>query len=969
MANNHFKVTIDGKDYTRHTPFPIKWQQTLDQTLDYSRIDMKAMTDKIFTPLTPVEILMTDRNGTEVTLNQLMSTDAAREVPVQSSNYNHEMYLIEQTKELEGIVVEALTFTNDLGRNYASEKFPIEPTTTFYRGEGATLPDMQPDEETINKIKAKKDPIKVGKEFTFPSWNSMWIRIPPYISDWMVWVISPSNKVLKYEGDYYDKPWYPIPSANLDPNDLTIMLEEEGTYKAIYEVNYMNSSTSDLPRPTYGTRVEFSFRVVKNEDPLPKWNITSVINRILDLAEPHLAQTQPRYHLNAQQAEEFAQIDAFDFIDTPEFMLPSGTLREDLDIIGGYIHGIARLNGNEISYDMLDGTEQAELYTKKHPYVESTYSQDIESYCSSLDSTVDNFVCMLDEAQGTIADPYYDGYKTVRTETIYARIEAGNMFISTQMPIQQLKSVKVGFVDGVTERVGDITPYIFESAEYARLSSYSGVYPTSKAYALYYTQGEKNIYGLNFKVPDATGGVFQNYAITNIINAVAGVNNSSYDYPLLSFQVEYIPIFRARVQQSKQYIGDISAPRSLCYNQGSNLVETRYYGENMKGNVARMGTVDRMMIFNLRDFSLLPKLGQMWGDDYYISQIVCELLPEYLKCQISLSKDFNRLSQYIGINSVKRFYEVSEKQAYARDMKYVDYVVIGDEVEQDTTLANIENVVETFTQSGDTHSVSHVIAQGVNDDGSDGGFATVLLPVVSAALGDAMFFTCSYEDNYSAGSQAVSESAGGVSGIFTNGVAYGGYYGRFPSLKFEFYAGQAAPTRDSERTIGKALPAWNWGFPSGAVISTPGDNPLRVDKNGAEIPSLTYMLEAVTNRKSYIIGSALARNCPLVRGTDTTRTASLYILPKRISKFAARVSLSEATKVTDYTNGSNITVSGKQAKFADFTANTDGAAWVIVTSSGELLFGSNEPVAAGETVSMPYITLRHDIYNLGGNNQ
>ena len=948
MANfNTFKVTIGNKDYTRHVPFPLKWQEALDETLDYSRINLKQLKTPVFTPFTPITITMTDKKGHVKELNQFISTDSATEKPVGSGKYNHDMYQIEQTKLLEGIVVDALTFTNDLGRNYTANALIIDGSFIS----GSFEPDFKPS--------VYVSPIKKGADFTilpardlvYKRWQyNMYVEYslsrngePPIIK-------KPESGYLNFDTQ-----------KGITVNDLA-MGEYTLTYR-LYTRDITNRQESIF---------EYVFNVADNYEPLPKWNITSVINRILNLAEPHLQGETPRFHLNPKQAEQFSRIDAFDFIDTPEFMLPSGTLKEDLDIIGGYIHGIPRLNGNEVSFDMLGDTEQALLYKKNFPYCLNTFTQDIESYCSSLDSTVDNFACLLDDEQGTVTEPYNDGYKTVRTETVYARIEANNMYIATSMPIQEIKSVKCGFIPGQNFKGGDITAYIFEESEYGRLSSYSKAYPSSKAYALYYMQGQKNIYGLNFKVPTLVNPSLENYAIINILKATTGadIKNLGENYPLLVFQVSYIPVFRARVQQSKQYIGDITQPRALCYNQGSNLVETRYYGEHLKGTVARMGTVDRVMMFHLATFTLIPKLGQMWGDDYFISEIVCELYPQYLKCQIGLSKDFNRLSQYIGINSVKRFYEVSEKQAYARDMKYPDYVVIGDKVDEDVTLANIGPIAQTFSQSESMHSVSHVIAKGVTKTGEGSGGATVLLPVISVALGTAMTFTFAYEDNYSAGAQSIHETAGEAKGFFTNGVAYGNYYGRFDGLKFSMYTEQSAPaTPDEQNTIGKALPQWNGELPSGAVISTPDNRGLEVDKNGAEVLSLNYTLEFVTNRKNYIIGSALARNCPLVRGSDSNRAAALYVLHNRMSKFAARVSLSGAVKVADYAGGSNMTVSGKSIKLADAVPEIDGEAWVVATSTGEVLFGANEVVTAGQAINMPYLTLRHDIYNKQGGKQ
>lgn len=931
MANkfNTYKVVIDGEDVTRHVPFPIKWQKLLDEQLDITRISMKRMPQKIIHPLTPASVTMTDKRDNVISIPAVITTDSTTEVPLGSGTYNHEVFMLEETKILEGIVVDALTFTNDLGRNYAENAVTVNPDVNN-KGEAFTLAN----------VKSFKTPILIGESFTFPSIADVF-GITTFVDDNKMTisrnndVIFSSNAVNKVSGD-----------TLVGQVSYTAKLEE-GEYKAVYYAHRNSSIGKD-----YETTVTYTFHVVENRDPLPRWNIASVIDRVLDVAEPHLDGIAPRFKLNAVQAAKFAEIEA------PEFAFTNSTLREVLNQIGGYIHGMPRLIGNEIYFDMYGGTKQAKLYTDKIPYASNTYSQDVESYCTGLDSTVDNMVCLTDPVQGSITDPYYNGYKTVRAEDTYVRVAEGNMFISTQYPIQEIRSLKL-YYNG---HYAVITPYVFENAEYSRQSSYDGAYPYSKSYALYYTQGEKNIYGLNFKVPDVTGGVLSKYSIVNIYNEATGLSESSLTYQALSFQVEYIPVFSAHVQQTKQYIGGAKQPRTLVYNQGANLIETRYFGENMKGAVARMGNVDRSLTYNLSDFSYIPEPGEMYGEDYYISSVTCELYPDYVKCVVELSEDFNRLSQYIGINSVRRFYEVSEKAAYQRDIKYADYVVIGDSVEQDETLTSIDNIVDVFSQASESHSISHMIAQGYTESGGEAS-EKVILPIVSTAQGNAMIFTANYKNNYSAGDQVQTDSSGSVSGYFTNAVPYADYYGRIHSLQFALY--NSGISLDLFNRQAYALPQYR--NLSGTAIIKTDSNKLIVRKDGSEILSLNYVLEFVTNKRNYIIGSAFARNCPLVRGTDTSRLAALYVLPNRLGKFASTVDLSGATKIGDYTGGAGITVNGKSAKFSDFTPTVGGLAWAIIDqSSGELLIGSNEVIKSGTRVLMPYMTLRHDIFNLGG---
>ena len=944
-TRNNFNVTIDGKDYDKNVVFPIKWSKLLDERLDETRLSVKRIKRNIIPPLTPAIVTMTDKNGQQITLNTVVTTDESGEVPVGKGTYDHEIMCLEETKILEGIVVDALTFTNDLGRNYIKAQEVVTPKAE----KGSDTTSRSP--LSIDRI---KNPLATKQQFTFPSVAEVYgSQTLPIVENNMEIIhnnirIFYSNKMTDTATATFSHPGQVIFTTEL----------EEGTYTLIYYIDkYVGS----------WTKATYVFNVAPNHDPLPKWNIASVIDRVLNLAEPHLAGVEPRFELNGKPKDgrpAEGQYAEFEKIEAPEFAFTNCTLKEILDQIGGYIHGIPRLKGNVIYFDMLGGTKQAKLSDPKYNYISNMYSQDIENYCTSLDSTVDNLVCLTDTAQGTITEPYYDGYKTVRTETVYARIEEGNMYIATQYPIQEIESIKCGPIPGKDFRGGDITPYVFEEAEYSRMSAYEDNYPTSKAYALYYTQGTKNIYGLGFKRLNPAGGTVEKYAIINILEKAmkSDIDVDKFTYPLLSFQVSYTPVFSARVQQTKQYIGDFKEPRTLVYNQGANLVETRYYGENMKGAVARMGNVDRIVTYNLYDFSLIPEIGEMYGDDYYIAGVTCELHPNVIKCMLTLSQDFNRLSQYIGINSTKRFYEVSEKQAYRRDIKYADYIVIGDEIkETDTVLASMTEIAETFSQDSERHSVSHMVASAW--DLNDNRIAErVLLPVISTAQGNAMVFTANYEDNYSAGVQTQHESSGGVKGYFTNTVPYGDYYGRIQTLSFILFTN--AVDMDTE-VRGMSLPQWGSRWSSGTVVAGTGGSRLIVEKDGAEILSINYILEFVTNRKNYIIGSALAANCPLVRGTDTNKTAALYVLPERINKFAQKVSLEGLQKEFDYANGKGLhVIDAKSMRFQNFTPKTSGKAWVIATEDGEILLGSNETITAGIRVGMPWMTLKHDIYNL-----
>lgn len=127
--------------------------------------------------------------------------------------------------------------------------------------------------------------------------------------------------------------------------------------------------------------------------------------------------------------------------------------------------------------------------------------------------------------------------------------------------------------------------------------------------------------------------------------------------------------------------------------------------------------MEKTYTFNLAKLSQLPKAGQMYDEDYYISAVSWELMPTLIRVTLGLSKDFNRLSEYVGVSSNKRLYEVSERQAYDRNILYKEYMVYGDEETPDGKSligANALSAIRyTFLQNANIYSpLSNVLAWG-----------------------------------------------------------------------------------------------------------------------------------------------------------------------------------------------------------------------------------------------------------------
>ena len=752
--------------------------------------------------------------------------------------------------------------------------------------------------------------------------------------------------------------------------------EYQVDFTGIFTINYtcVVCMFAETTLEEYPETFSFKFPItaVPNFAPLPKWNIRRVIERVLNLAEPHIASVEPRYKLDPEQAAEFEKIES------PEFAFTGLTLKGILDQIGGFIHGVPRLIRGDsgkldtVHYDMLGETEQALLADPKFDgqCVTLIKTHNIENYATELDSTAENLTNTLDPQEGATIEPYKGGFKTVRSEEQYSRITDGNMVIETTLPVYSVQKLEVITPDG---KVGDITGYVFEGAEYGRLSSFEGNYPTSKAFAIYYSLGKNNIKGLNYKSPTVIGGAGAEYSITNIVKAATGWDISANwwkdgNYPKLAFRITYTPIFSARVLQHKPYIESGALKSALIYNQGANLIETRYYGENLKGTIARMGNPEQVRTYKVSGrpagTMLIPKVGQMWRDDYFVSAVTCAAYADHVDCTIGLSKDFNRLSQYIGINSEWRAYEVSERRAYNRDMVYRDFVVIGDPVLTDknklTNINSLYYVQNTFLQSDvgllGKNSAALTVA-GVTTTDSLGNEYKVTLPITSAVMGNTLLFNFGMKDNYSAGAKSVPDGAGKVSGYWQTDVVYSDYYGRAVTLGFTLRPRGEDAGFDS--SIGFELPQGSHDDKDVTVPINTNDG-IVLDKDGSEIVRMNYQLSYVTNWRDLIIGPAMTRNNPMVSGRKDGHAAKLYILSEKVGRFDTRIDTAAAVSVMDLSD--LLIASLDDVHFLPTIPTADGVAWAIADmATGEILLARNTAVKSGEEIQMPYIGFTHSL--------
>lgn len=939
--------------------------QTLDDSLDSGKVTLSFVTrSKPYAPFTRIRISVyagDDTSGTPVdVLQYVVDTDdvqCRRLAPSTKKLFDHSIALVELTKLLEREVCDTMTVTNYLGRDYVNGAIPINMEKTASNGlyqPTVTFPTVT-------------YPIITGGTLSFGAMSTYttFTGGTPNYDECTVTITSPSGSTTTF--GY-------TTSVNYTPT-------EEGTYsiQLDYAWTYSYGEASGLPGVAIYDGTFSTFVDIPDSTP---WTITDVVNRLLTAGVTRrIGLDAQRYVFDSEQATKYANVLA------PEFAFTRGTLFEALLTVGGFIHGIPRLIDNNgtltVKFDLLGQDNAYSGNLPPHIYERSSWSGN--EYCGALDSTVENLLNTTDRTQGAVTEPSANTFRAVNTTDGGFRISPNDgLVILTDKPIYQVTKLEFYLnLDDGNPRTVDITPYVYESAEYQTLSGYTGqTYPYSKGWALEYTQGQKNIRGLDFVLNAPQGGdTFEKeYAIVNILASATGLNESNFtDYTDFLFRVTYIPYVTSRIVQRKPYLTH-PIDNVLLYNQGGNSIENEYYGERLKGTIVRIGNITSRRTYNFVHYADIPQAGQKIGNRY-VALVDREFDRMRIKATVTAVANFNKLAEYLGLNSNYRLYDVSEKQSASRMVNYGESCVISESLINNnprTTLITVDGIgafQKEFNASYPGKYEKVTAMRMVAKSGRVIGEGTEISPAVgmaagSFASGNSLVFFVNMQDNYGAGYQ--SDEVTNTSIRAQRLMPYSDELGNISTVDIDF-------VNELEQTDSSPTPQSAFDYPAyeatGAIgtiyFSTRAINEddtggaLGISKDSREALGIVVQQHFQSDNQNIVIGKALTKYCPLVSTQGSANFGKLYFLAQQLNPLEGVIDLTGVTASDNAFTTSDETVDG--ATITDgrafrlvLPANDSGQtakAWAIINpSTGELYLGQNYPdgLAAGATPASLY---------------
>lgn len=457
--------------------------------------------------------------------------------------------------------------------------------------------------------------------------------------------------------------------------------------------------------------------------------------------------------------------------------------------VGNYIHAIPELKfgSNDrfmITFNRLGITEddmEAKLggkigYEEKQKGATklSIYnSRGVEDYISGTSSYISNMVQLGGYVEEWVVPKTSD-------ETLLVANDTADIKVSK--PIIELMEIRVRRnQDGV---IRDFTNFVYEKNVYDTLSIDFDVVP-NRGIALYYNLGENTISGGQFQLPQANTNLYTDYAIKKCIYS------AFHEYPPTDSSAwttlkvnDYSFFVRYRTKDSvrqnhirpdlRKYLLSTKWDRYPEHNQFNNqtdvVVDSIKFGNNMFGKLIKTGN-NSYDIYEWNDkWENVKHKGELYrlnGELYYIAKVMHTIYNAYVISKVSYSKDYNELSNIIGIPSEPRFYEISEQSLIWREFEINDILLLTDDPDQleyqSNYVFNYDHLANLVIGEGtDFARYAITVFKGDKDAGDydqtvgqKDFYVEIISPINAYSSENTLTYEYDMKDNYAAGDKVI----------------------------------------------------------------------------------------------------------------------------------------------------------------------------------------------------------------------
>ena len=705
--------------------------------------------------------------------------------------------------------------------------------------------------------------------------------------------------------------------------------------------------------------------------------ISNIIKRLLNIAKIRRVGDDQLYYISD---DLITKLSNKNLDNATEFFFNELNLLEALREIGQKINAIPYLEDYKyVNYYFLNENASEKVWT---PTGEQSCSysqiQSAEEYSTNLISFGKNIVTSDDTSEGSVeypingwTTPRVDGNNTTRINNSTACIDLHGMRI---YDIQQVLVKNVNKSNA--QQVYDITPFIYEKRQYdllPDLATPTDTFKEVRGRALIYDQYDSIIYG--FTNTPIRGFAPEYPALNNILMAVSGLSESQIntDYKTLLFKVTFRPVFDNVQSTLKTDLEDFPFEEDLVLNQTTNMLSSKNFGNYKRAKMDKMGNIEESRTYQFDTIQDMPKLGyKLAGTDYNVNEIVANVFDNMIIANITFTKNYNKISEFISVNSRKRPYALPIDNTLPRHTairKYVNFTTkpYVDVTERSSVESGISSTFFVklfyplgFSSDDDTTNYECNLALVETRDENGNHIRSAILPVSSYASPRCLHYSFNMIDNVSAGSQANDIRPSASADYFAQQSVLYTKDGSFKSLYFSLLAGDGGLVGS---TINEEI---NWGKVMPAILSTPTadkilmtETNLDYQKDAREIPYFTEEVHFITDG-SVIIGDNMSYNNITVKSSLEYSLGGLYTLDRKLGEYEKTVP-SDAVKQQGFSliaygiSNSNGEPIGARLDISFYSSGGGGGqCYFFADTSGNIILGANEPLSSSRSTIYAY---------------
>jgi|AGTN01.2.fsa_nt_gi hypothetical protein len=485
--------------------------------------------------------------------------------------------------------------------------------------------------------------------------------------------------------------------------------------------------------------------------------------------------------------------------------------------------------------------------------------------------------------------PGWTGYTTFKNESGVLQDANGNMVAYVDIPINKVRKLYLYFKFEYQKYISpgefettpvegrfDFTPFVMEFSAWQLLNVTGNHSQNSTFYYKRLSNYITNIFTIN------NWEIFNN---TIFLNAFKEWFNEYFkeefdrtpqlitDLREVFYNVEYDPVAELKIKHERLSSNDNTLPIKETYISPEQSISSfEKLTHNLKGVVNRIGnneiTVEKICSF--ADRLRTKQFYNYGGYKYIVTQVENALYNDHVVSKAVLTKDFNRLSQFVKVNQEQRFLNASFDKALNSFDTYTEYIMISS---TEVTGASYNNaflnligrntVVNTFMPnyntfaSGDELNVNPLVNMIYEFTPTGGSLTRLAMSTTNYGGGNILSFFVKFNDPKIAGYKTVLD----IDKYYRRAVSYTNPNGTIESFSIEFCGVNFVEGISSDDIRSRAMK-----FPE-----IPEDlyddyyyyklgklQDLMYYKDQNEIFGLTYTLQAYVHsidRNIYVLGS------------------------------------------------------------------------------------------------------------------